>query len=71
MINILALLPLLDKFEDENGTITTVLLFFGRKISPYRGVTRLNQADIIQSLLNVSWPNVYNNMLTPRFEITS
>jgi membrane associated rhomboid family serine protease len=32
LVNVVALFPLLGPFEDENGTITTFLLFFGRKI---------------------------------------
>lgn len=31
LMNILALTPLLEKFETEFGTLTTFALFFGRK----------------------------------------
>jgi hypothetical protein len=32
-MNILALTPLLEKFEADNGTLTTFLLFVGRMFS--------------------------------------
>jgi hypothetical protein len=31
LINVVAIIPLLDKFEREYGTLTTLALFFGRK----------------------------------------
>lgn len=30
VVNVVALVPLLDRFECEHGTITTLALFFGR-----------------------------------------
>ena len=63
LVNVTALLPLLEKFEEENGTITTVLLFFGRKIPPGSRVTRLNQADNLYSIFDIPWLALYCNML--------
>ena len=35
LMNVISLVPLLERFEAENGTLTSLLLFFGRKfISP-------------------------------------
>lgn len=33
MLNILALTPLLERFEAEHGTLTSVALFIGRKLA--------------------------------------
>jgi membrane associated rhomboid family serine protease len=33
-VNIVALVPLFEKFEAEHGTLRTIVLFFGRKIMP-------------------------------------
>jgi hypothetical protein len=30
-MNVIALTPLLERFEAENGTLTSLLLFFGRE----------------------------------------
>ena len=34
VVNVVALVPLLDRFECEHGTITTLALFFGRTWQP-------------------------------------
>ena len=34
ILNVLALTPLLERFESEYGTLTTLALFFGRKFDP-------------------------------------
>jgi hypothetical protein len=34
ILNILALTPLLERFEHEHGTLTSVALFFGREYNP-------------------------------------
>jgi membrane associated rhomboid family serine protease len=31
LVNILALTPLMERFESEHGTLTSVAMFFGRK----------------------------------------
>ena len=36
LMNILALTPLLERFESEYGTLTTLALFFGRESAPRR-----------------------------------
>lgn len=33
LMNVISLVPLLERFEAENGTLTSLLLFFGRKLS--------------------------------------
>lgn len=33
-LNLLALTPLMERFEGEYGTLTSLALFFGRKYSP-------------------------------------
>lgn len=33
LMNILALVPLLERFESEHGTLTSLALFFGREFS--------------------------------------
>ena len=33
--NVSALIPLLDRFEHDYGTLTTLALFFGRTSTPY------------------------------------
>jgi hypothetical protein len=33
LLNVLALTPLLERFEAEHGTLTTIALFFGRMYS--------------------------------------
>jgi membrane associated rhomboid family serine protease len=39
VINVIPLLPLLEKFEEENSTIVTLLLFFGRKSPQFQSGT--------------------------------
>lgn len=34
ILNVLALTPLLERFEHEHGTLTSVALFFGREYRP-------------------------------------
>jgi membrane associated rhomboid family serine protease len=40
IVNIVALTPLLDKFEQENGTLVTVILFSGRTFPFFHRWTR-------------------------------
>ena len=35
-LNVLALVPLLERFETEHGTLTSLLLFFGRELPEIR-----------------------------------
>jgi GPI-anchor transamidase subunit GAA1 len=32
LLNVIALTPLLERFEAEHGTLTSLLLFFGRRL---------------------------------------
>lgn len=41
LVNVLALTPLMERFEGEYGTLTTVALFFGRKHGRYSSTTHL------------------------------
>lgn len=34
LVNVLSLMPLLERFESEYGTLTSLALFFGRESSP-------------------------------------
>ncbi len=34
LTNIIALTPLLERFESEHGTLTSLALFFGRELPP-------------------------------------
>jgi hypothetical protein len=49
LISVIPLIPLLEKFEEENSTIVTLLLFFGRKsllqLSLYYKLTRPSSID--------------------------
>jgi hypothetical protein len=55
-VNLLALTPLLERFEAEHGTLTAVALFVGRMSSPFGFGTaeRLYQGD-----LDLQWANIY------------
>ena len=35
LVNVVALTPLMERFESEYGTLSTLALFFGRKNGPY------------------------------------
>lgn len=35
LLNVIALTPLLERFEAEHGTLTSIALFIGRKYRPY------------------------------------
>lgn len=41
ILNVLALTPLLERFESEYGTLTTLALFFGREFSPVHPLSRV------------------------------
>lgn len=49
LFNLLALTPLLERFEAEHGTLTSLLLFFGRRESLYPVYT----ADISLALSTI------------------
>lgn len=46
-LNLLALTPLLERFEAEHGTLTAIALFMGRK---YTGQVRAHQSDVLLAL---------------------
>lgn len=56
MLNLVALTPLLERFEAESGTLVSLLLFFGRKgsIDYHRGVVLTYGL----SILHIAWHHI-------------
>lgn len=48
LLNVLALTPLMERFEAEYGTLTTLALFFGRKHEPLESSHRNCETDLFQ-----------------------
>lgn len=64
LMNVISLVPLLERFEAENGTLTSLLLFFGRKL--LLGTHFHRQELTIFSSFNHSSPHVRDHSTHPR-----
>lgn len=59
VVNILALVPLLERFEAEHGTLTSLALFFGRGFT----LLRLRLSKVLTQV--ASFCDITNNYLPP------
>lgn len=50
LLNIAALTPLLERFETENGTLTSLLLFFGRELPRLYTKPRLTHSAALSTI---------------------
>lgn len=57
ILNVLALTPLMERFEAEHGTLTAVALFVGRKLFWSR--VDIRWLIVASSSVDVSWWDLY------------